>query len=271
MKREWLINSRKSQGLKQAEVASRAFIDKAYYSQIETGKRNPSFDVAINIATVLNFDPILFFRNNFNKHALQNEVMRFEISEYFNRLDNGNILYLYNSLDDYYHHAVTFVISGIKNNCYCLIIDNYQNYNKIQKNLEMTLPKSQSMNYIHFINKEAFDQDEPNDFMDKLNQIQLQFKNSKAVRIWVSEKQYQLDDRLHLVENPLNKSGDKNTLLIRAYNASMISADLHIEMMKTYPYLMTDSEIVSSPFIMLVFKSLYLFDSISTCTYFFYR
>lgn len=248
MKREWLINSRKSQGLKQEQVASRAFIDRAYYSQIETGKRNPSFDVAINIATVLNFDPIIFFRNNFNKHALQNEVMRYKISEYFKRLDNGKILYLYNSLDDYYKHAVTFVISGIKNNCYCLIIDNYQNYNKIKKTLEMILPKSQLMNYIYFINKEELNQDQPKDFTDKLNQIQLQFKDFKTVRVWVSEKQYQLDDWIHLVENPLNKSGDKNTLLIRAYNAAMISADLHIEMMKTYPYLMTDSEIVSSPF-----------------------
>lgn len=248
MKREWLINSRKSQGLKQAHVASRAFIDRAYYSQIETGKRNPSFNVAINIAAVLNFDPILFFRNNFNKHALQIEVMRYEISDFFKRLDNGKILYLYNSLDDYYNHAVTFVISGINNNCYCLIIDNYRNYNKIQKKLEMILPKSQLLNYIYFINMEELDQDQPKDFMDKLNQILLQFKNSKTVRVWVSEKQYQLDDWIHLVENHLIKSGDKNTLLIRAYNAAMISADLHIEMMKTYPYLMTDSEIVSSPF-----------------------
>lgn len=248
MKREWLINSRKSQGLKQAQVASRAFIDRAYYSQIETGKRNPSFDVAINIAAVLNFDPIIFFQNNLNRHRLQNEFMRYEISEHFKRLDNGKILYLYSSLDDYYHHIINFLISGIEKDSYCLIIDNYQNYIKIQQTLENTLPKRKFINYIYFINKDELDQHKPKDIIDKLSLMQLEFENAKSIRIWLSEKQYQQDDWLHLIEYPLNKDGNKNTLIVRAYNASVISADLHIEMMKTYPYLMTDSEIVCSPF-----------------------
>ncbi|WP_112179948.1 MULTISPECIES: helix-turn-helix domain-containing protein [Paraliobacillus] len=248
MKREWLINSRKSQGLKQAQVASRAFIDRAYYSQIETGKRNPSFNVAINIAAALNFDPIIFFRNNLSKNTLQNEFMRYEIVEHFKRLDNGKILYLYNSLDDYYHHVITFLISGIEKNSYCLIIDNYQNYNKIQQNLETILSKSELINSVCFINKADLDQHGPKEIIDKLSVIQSEFENAKTVRIWLSEKKYCQDDWLHLVENPLKKNGTNNMLLIRAYKASMISADLHIEMMKTYPYLMTDSEIVGSPF-----------------------
>ncbi len=55
MKRDWLSNIRKSKRLTQQYVASKAFIDRSYYSHIESGKRNPSLTVAKNIATVLNF------------------------------------------------------------------------------------------------------------------------------------------------------------------------------------------------------------------------
>ncbi|AYC30332.1 helix-turn-helix domain-containing protein [Paenisporosarcina cavernae] len=61
--RKWLMEKRKKQQLTQEEVSIKAHINRAYYSQIESGTRNPSMEVAKNIATVLNFSPFAFFMN----------------------------------------------------------------------------------------------------------------------------------------------------------------------------------------------------------------
>ncbi|MGY3716287.1 helix-turn-helix transcriptional regulator [Sutcliffiella cohnii] len=53
--REWLKQVRKERNLTQGEVASKAFINRAFYSQIENGLRNPSFVVARNIVSVKKF------------------------------------------------------------------------------------------------------------------------------------------------------------------------------------------------------------------------
>lgn len=61
MKRYWLINIRKQNGLTQLQVASMCFIDRGYYAQIESGARQPSISVAKKISVVLNFNPSAFF------------------------------------------------------------------------------------------------------------------------------------------------------------------------------------------------------------------
>lgn len=58
--RDWLKKMRIAKGLTQEDVASKAFINRAFYSQIENGKRKPSFDVARNIADVLGFSSTAF-------------------------------------------------------------------------------------------------------------------------------------------------------------------------------------------------------------------
>jgi transcriptional regulator with XRE-family HTH domain len=59
--RHWLKQLRKEQGLTQEQVAANAFINRAYYTQIEKGVRNPSFEVARAIAETLGFNPSRFF------------------------------------------------------------------------------------------------------------------------------------------------------------------------------------------------------------------
>lgn len=46
--------ARKQAGLTQEETARKAGLDRAYLSQIETGKRNPSFYLACRLALALN-------------------------------------------------------------------------------------------------------------------------------------------------------------------------------------------------------------------------
>ncbi|MGM0792672.1 MAG: helix-turn-helix domain-containing protein [Bacillota bacterium] len=59
-KRDWLIKIRKARKLTQETVATKAFIDRAYYAQIESGVRNPSEDIRQKIAQILNFHSSAF-------------------------------------------------------------------------------------------------------------------------------------------------------------------------------------------------------------------
>ncbi|MGD6854532.1 helix-turn-helix domain-containing protein [Bacillus infantis] len=61
MKRYWLVKLRKNRNLTQAEIAELIHIDRAYYSQVESGLRNPSEEISRSIGRVLNIDPLLLF------------------------------------------------------------------------------------------------------------------------------------------------------------------------------------------------------------------
>ncbi|MBE4909102.1 helix-turn-helix domain-containing protein [Bacillus luteolus] len=76
--REWLKRLRKERGLTQEDVASKSFINRAFYAQIENGTRNPSFEVARNIASTLGVSSSVFFTNELSapfEIALKNSDM----------------------------------------------------------------------------------------------------------------------------------------------------------------------------------------------------
>ena len=54
--RTQLIKARKEAGLRQWQIAETVGIDRSFYSRIERGTRNPSLEVALKIAEVLNKD-----------------------------------------------------------------------------------------------------------------------------------------------------------------------------------------------------------------------
>ena len=61
--RIWLAKYRNDKGLTQQEVADVSDIERPFYTQIETGTRNPSVDKAKNIARALGFDWTIFFED----------------------------------------------------------------------------------------------------------------------------------------------------------------------------------------------------------------
>ncbi|MDA7028651.1 helix-turn-helix transcriptional regulator [Bacillus sp. CLL-7-23] len=62
--RTWLIHIRTQLEMTQKEVANRVGIKRPYYSQIESGTRRPSVQVAKKISDVLDFNWVLFFEVN---------------------------------------------------------------------------------------------------------------------------------------------------------------------------------------------------------------
>ena len=57
----WLKNIRENEKLTQAEVAGRAGVSRAYYTNIENGERRPSVDVAKKLGAALDIDWTLFY------------------------------------------------------------------------------------------------------------------------------------------------------------------------------------------------------------------
>lgn len=66
--REWLVKSRGT--ISQQEVADRSGINRSFYTQIETGMRNPSVFTAKKIADVLGLDWTNFFINECGEKQL---------------------------------------------------------------------------------------------------------------------------------------------------------------------------------------------------------
>lgn len=76
--RAWLIEKRKQLKLSQQQVAEATYIDRSYYSQIESGKRTPSREIAERLANLLHFQSAAFFTEDTNQpfqFALQNIPM----------------------------------------------------------------------------------------------------------------------------------------------------------------------------------------------------
>ncbi|EOP78394.1 hypothetical protein IGM_06679 [Bacillus cereus HuB4-4] len=63
MKREWLIKLREDKGLKQLEIAKILGISSNYYCEIEKGKKNPRWNIAMRIAEFFDVSVDNFFYN----------------------------------------------------------------------------------------------------------------------------------------------------------------------------------------------------------------
>lgn len=246
MKRDWLINKRKALKLTQQDLAKEAFMDRGYYSQIENGKRNPSPEVAYNIAKALDFDPMLFF-----KYRSQIEIepeSSLKITDRFENMKIGKIVYLYNEFNKYFNNIVTFIVKGLENKSYCLIIESPVNIEQIRKTVYDVLPQNELDQYLVFINKEDFINLSIKEAVHQFLSILNKFDPSDLIRVWSpkdSSEEYAKN------EGQLDEYRDqlitRQILYVSSYNATAISASDHINMMRHFKYIMTDNEIVESP------------------------
>lgn len=67
MVREWLEEKRNILGFTHQQIADSCNITRSYYTQIESGLRNPSVAVAKKISRKLNFDWTIFFNDECNE------------------------------------------------------------------------------------------------------------------------------------------------------------------------------------------------------------
>ena len=62
--RTWLKDIREAQHMSQLEISERADITQPSYSNIESGKRNPSVEAAKKIASILGFPWTRFYEED---------------------------------------------------------------------------------------------------------------------------------------------------------------------------------------------------------------
>lgn len=72
---DWLTNLRNKKELTQDEVAKLAEMPRTTYSSIEQGRRRPSVENAMRIASVLGFDWTYFFENKVRETTRDKEVV----------------------------------------------------------------------------------------------------------------------------------------------------------------------------------------------------
>ncbi|WP_082692711.1 helix-turn-helix transcriptional regulator [Bacillus sp. FJAT-29814] len=259
MKREWLIQLRKSKKMTQEYVSSVTFINRAYYAQIESGKRSPSFAVAKSIADVLDFNPIRFFQDDIDQankehSSHKGSVLNQNIPETF-KTRTGLILYLFNHIDVYYQHAIKFLLTGVENGRYCFLFDNKENVKNLHQYVNKIFDKNKRC-YVKLINLEEFSHSKLENIVNILDLSNTE--HGKHICVWVHGNP-------NCFASILNKDClNTITLFVVSYNSSMLTASSHIDLMRKYPYLMTDKEIVDSPLYKTstILPSLYIQDDL---------
>ncbi|TCT14919.1 helix-turn-helix protein [Natranaerovirga pectinivora] len=264
--REWLIHLRKLKGLTQQQVASKCFIERSYYSQIERGTRNPSINVAKNIASTLGFNPLKFFNSEFDFAAEEkrtssiNNTFPSDIISYFNSNEHAHMIYLYNNIQNYYINFLTYLLAVIQKNRHCIIVENEEDYCNINRELEKIYSTTEIKKYLHHFKKGVRCKKNLEEIVSCVKELQSQYKYKESIYIWLhNEKicQYDIIGKLEKSDIELDK-----ILFVQTYKASLVSAEEHIKLMKKYPLLMTDGEIVNSPFFIskksLVLPSFYI-------------
>lgn len=239
-------------GLTQEQVASKSFIDRSYYSQIESGKRNPGPKVAENIARVLGINPMDFFRNDptlsFSSDDDYVQSLNWNIFDYLETADCRQILYLYSGIENYLKNISILISMSIKKRRLSVILDNNTNFNKINKMLKKDINKDERLKYIYHINS---DQCHKKINEDILRVSQILFDDVSTLCIFNKiDQKFEYDySKLSKSFSPFDiKSIKEKNIFIFAYNSIFLSAEENIKMMKIIPLLMTDEEIVSSPF-----------------------
>ncbi|WP_245728720.1 helix-turn-helix domain-containing protein [Thalassobacillus cyri] len=228
--------------LTQEEVAKRALIDRTCYSQIETGKRNPSIHIAINIAGVLDFDPLDFSEQSFDRSP---EQTPFPSSVPPGMTTETGILYLYEGREVDSKQIDSFIKNGVRKKHASVFVGNPQQLAFIYEKAKKIFSATQMNDYLHFITRSEFNKliagEERGLKGDGLPQ-------KGTLRIWMLENDGSEGDSIKdNFKNTVHFRGYENIFLIMAYEASKVSAADYIHLMKTYRYLMIDTEIIPSP------------------------
>ncbi|MBM7578188.1 helix-turn-helix domain-containing protein [Jeotgalibacillus terrae] len=253
MKREWLIELRKAKELTQQKVADQSFIDRSYYSQLENGVRDPSPSVAENIAKVLNFDFLRFFTDHFYQNEPNMPMIKTVRTDHdvlsLVELKHGKVMYHYSNIEAFSKNTTAFILSKVRQNIPCVIINHNKSSLDIYHELNQLLPQSEIENYVHFCSYDISTDPVNSDFYKLIKE---KVKHHQYFNIWINDTFLDRKDSFQklkiFIETCEIELKDYKWLLICSFDASMVSANEYIKAMKLFHYMMTDHELVSSPF-----------------------
>lgn len=227
LKREWLYHIRKTRRLTQQQIANRAYINRSYYSQIENGNREPSYQVAVNIAKVLDIDPAQFLKKLNSSSTIQSNQL-FPTT--------GPILYLYNSIDRFKQNLFTFLLTGLRNNHVCYMIAPNQTLEQIHTSMDSQLFEYSRKHRL------VFDDEYCHERLSLISK-----KQAKPLYIWYHIEQIGSETEFYKIKLTLELLHATRAVIVVSSDAATTTANLHIALLREFPHMMTDDELVDSP------------------------
>lgn len=172
--------------------------------------------------------------------------------------EGSHLLYVYHSDELYLENLVSAIVMARSVNQHVIVIEKEEIYQtaleKVKK--ELNVDSEDDLDYIHFINSKDYYQVNGNfHFEYAINCLKGLFtsytENNISIRVWGNvylDNYLNNMDKLHTYECQCERSiNDFNILTVCSYDGKVVPAIIQTEMMKSHPYLMTDTELVKSP------------------------
>lgn len=206
-------------------------------------------DVQYPCCTISKFSLVLEKENTLLKEWGAGLVkMHFKTINHLKDLTEGHILYFFENEEDYINHVKDFVISGLEQNQYSIIIENDRINLMLKKKLEPILKHSQS-NQVFIINnfdfyyaKGDFQCNSIFDYLPHL--IDGYSPEGFAVRSWAHVEwgdEREMDKKLSISEKEADGIVRENNLLsVCAYDSYRVSEQLKGNLLNRHNYLLSD-------------------------------
>lgn len=254
MRREWLIHLRKSRKWTQEEVAEKSFIDRAYYAQIENGKRDPSFNVVLSLSKTLGFEPEVFFQEFLKTKTSPSQENKIQTPASLATMDAGQVLYIYSNLENYLTHLLSYLTTAMQKNVQALVIDHCVHLSAIEQRLAELPNHEIASRFVSYLDIQDYHKD--TESIDRNLSTMLQIREGNGpIRIWLhteGENQEQTNQLYQNENDSIQKKisqavGQETYLFVKAFDSNLLTASKQIMMMRNHHYLMTDMELVVSP------------------------
>lgn len=175
-----------------------------------------------------------------------------EVIKDLKKVNRGHICYFYNSETNYINNVVSFIVTGIRNGDYILLVENDRNMLCINKKLQKELSKKE-LTYLHFINNYDFYYFNKN-FHPKtivnhfLKNTEPFLKEGASVCTW-GLIEWGEDEEIHRCIEEYEKEVDKITdekgiISVCAYDVGRTPDSLKALLMKCHGIMLTDDEVV---------------------------
>jgi hypothetical protein len=170
------------------------------------------------------------------------------------KLAGQHILYCFKDSQFYIQNAVSFILSGIEQGDYVVVIENDRLFHFIEEKVKSQLPKDQ-LNQIKFVNNFDFyfsngDFHTPTIISSFTNILDSFYEKSKSIRTWAHVEWGDLQEitcKIMDYEVAANQAVQpKKTTSVCAYDVGRLSEPLKESLMRSHPYLLTDDGVIHS-------------------------
>ncbi|MGG3449836.1 ATP-binding protein [Domibacillus aminovorans] len=173
-------------------------------------------------------------------------------------MSGSHLLYIYSDQEKYIENAVSFLTTGLELGHGVVVIEHPLTYEAFKSSLTVKGFSQEQLDTIIFANNEEFYDIHKSFDIPAIVQtfsalIEPYLDQDIPVRTWAKvrwgENQCCLQELLSSFEKRADQLIEPLRLFsVCVYNGGELSADIHIEMMKSHPYMMTDTELLPSMF-----------------------